>query len=122
MYVKKSYSHQEMNELDNYLIKNKINLLQKIENKDKGIIHLYEKAFEEFLKIKILKKSFYLYFDKLKKNILLQTDIGEKNLYKNRDEITDFFKFLSTKYIKSREQKNIIKTLLIKKYKKKIYL
>ena len=61
MYVKKSYSHQEMNELDNYLIKNKINLLQKIENKDKGIIHLYEKAFEEFLKIKILKKSF-LYF------------------------------------------------------------
>ena len=119
MYVKKSYSHQEMNELDNYLIKNKINLLQKIENKDKEIIHLYEKAFEEFLKIKILKKSFYLYFDKLKKNILLQTDIGEKNLYKNRDEITDFFKFLSTKYIKSREQKNIIKTLLIKKYKKK---
>jgi surface carbohydrate biosynthesis protein (TIGR04326 family) len=108
-----------MSELDNYLIKNKINLFQKIENKDKEITHLYEKTFEEFLKIKILKKSFFLYFKQKKKNILLQTDIGEKNLYKNRNEITDFFKFVSKKYIKNIKPKNIIKTLLLKNYKKK---
>ena len=83
-----------MSALNDYLKKNKIELFQNIESKDKEVTYLYEKIFSDFLKVKIFKKNFYLYFKEKKKNILLHTDIGEKNLYKNNDEITDFLKFI----------------------------
>ena len=107
-----------MSALNDYLKKNKIELFQNIESKDKEVTYLYEKIFSDFLKVKIFKKNFYLFFKEKIKNILLHTDIGEKNLYKNNDEITDFLKFISTKFIKKKKTRDKIKFLLLENYKK----
>ena len=56
-----------MSVLDDYLKKNKIDLIQIIESKSKEVINFYEKTFSKFIKKKIFKKKFYLYFKEKKK-------------------------------------------------------
>ena len=104
------------------MLKKDTDLFKIIEKKDKKILKLYEEITEKFFKIKIFKRFFYSYFKKGKKNILFQTNIAEKNLYKNKDEITDFLKLLSIKYINNKKLEKKFKINLIKKYKNKSLL
>jgi surface carbohydrate biosynthesis protein (TIGR04326 family) len=104
------------------MIKKDTDLFKIIEKKDKKILKLYEEITEKFFKIKIFKRYFYSYFKKGKKNILFQTNIAEKNLYKNKDEITDFLKLLSIKYVNNKKLEKKLKINLIKKYKDKSLL
>ncbi len=71
-----------------------------IEKNSEILKRKYFSVYKKFLNLKIFGKPFYLYFQNGKKNILLQTDLNEHNLYKYEDEITFFLNILSKKNYK----------------------
>ena len=105
-----------MKKLEHVHKEENINFFKIIENKDKVIISIYEKFFKDLFSVKIFQKPFYSYFKNEKKNILLQTNIFEKNLYKNNKEIIDFLKIISLKLLIRRSESSKIRIFLLKKY------
>ena len=83
------------------------NIIDKIEIKSIEIENQYNKIFDSFLNLNINNKTLASYFKKNKSNFLLQTDICEKNLYKQNYETIEFLKFLLFKKKKSFQTKKI---------------